>query len=170
MTTTPTGLLKVLAPLLLVLSLSGCFKSSTPLLDASNAQYPFTTLTLKNEDGQTSIVKRDGDVYRFIDDGKQDVTALLIHELGPDLYLVQVAPPTGEADYLFAKKLNGDLVVRSDCQGLDPAMLRGKGVEIEESGAIYECHFKDLNTLIELGKAPGLWESSTTTLNVISIE
>jgi hypothetical protein len=163
--------LRVITPLLLVLSLAGCFKSSAPLLDAAQAKYPFATLTLKNEEGQISTVKRDGDVYRFIEDGKQDSTALLIHELGPDLYLVQVATPDGESEYLFAKKQDKQLVVRSDCRGLDPAVLHGAGAEVQESGeTIYECHFKDAKGLVELGKSPGIWAASTTTLQIVSIE
>ena len=161
----------MLALLAVMLSLAGCFRSGTPLLDAAHAKYPFVTLTLKNEEGQISIVKRDGDVYRFIEDGKQDSTALLIHELCADLYLVQVAIPTGQPEYLFAKKQDSDLIVRSDCKGLDAAMLRGNGVEIQESGdIIYDCRFKDAKGLVELGKSPGIWASSTTTLKIVSTE
>jgi hypothetical protein len=162
---------KVLAPLVMVLSLAGCFKSSAPLLDAAHAKYPFATITLKNEEGQTSLVKRDGDVYRFIEDGKQDGTALLIHELGTDLYLIQVATPAGESEYLFARKQDSDLIVRSDCKGLAPEMLRGNGVQIQESGeTIYECQFKTLQSLVDLGKSPSIWANSTTTLKIISVE
>jgi hypothetical protein len=161
----------MLALLVVMLSLAGCFRSGTPLLDAAHAKYPFVTLTLKNEEGQISIVKRDGDVYRFIEDGKQDSTALLIHELGADLYLVQVAIPTGQSEYLFAKKQDSDLIVRSDCKGLDAEMVRALGAEIQESGeSIYECHFKDAKGLVELGKSSGLWADSTTTLKIVSIE
>ncbi len=168
---TPHGLLRLFTPLIMVLSLAGCFKSGTPLLDAAHAKFPFAAITLKNEEGQISLVKRDGDVYRFIEDGKQDATALLIHELGADLYLVQVAAPTGESEYLFAKKQGDDLIVRSDCKGLDAEMLRGNGVEIQESGeTIYECNFKDAKGLVELGKSPGIWVNSTTTLKIVSIE
>jgi len=163
--------LRLLAPLVMVLSLAGCFKSSAPLLDAAHAKYPFAALTLKNDEGQISLVKRDGDVYRFIEDGKQDGTALLIHELGADLYLVQVAAPAGESEYLFAKKQDSDLIVRSDCRGFDAEMMRGLGAEIQESGeTIYECHFKDAKALAELGKSPGIWANSTTTLKIVSIE
>jgi hypothetical protein len=165
------GVLRLLTPLVLVLSLAGCFKSSTPLIDAAHAKYPFATITLKNEEGQISIVRRDGDVYRFIEDGKQDETALLIQELGADVYLVQIAAPTGESEYLFAKKQDSDLLVRSDCKGLDAAMLHGNGVEIQESGdIIYDCRFKDAKGLVELGKSPGIWASSTTTLKIVSTE
>ena len=165
------GLLRLLTPLLLVLSLAGCFKSDAPLLDAAGAKYLFATLTLKNDDGQISIIKRDGDVYRFIEDGKQDATALLIHELGTDLYLVQIAVAGGQSEYLFAKKQDGDLFVRSDCRDLDAEMIRGFGAEIQETGqTIYECHFKDANGLVELGKSPGIWAGSTTTLKIVSIE
>lgn len=164
-------LLRLLTPLVIVLSLAGCFKSDTPLLDAASAKYPFAAITLQNEDGQISIVKRDGDVYRFVEDGKQDATALLLYDLGPDRFLVQVANPTGESDYLFAQKQGSDLVVRSDCKGLDADMLRGAGVEIRESGDIvYECHFKDFKALADLGKLPGIWANSTTTLKIVSIE
>ena len=79
---TPHGLLRLFTPLIVVLSLAGCFKSGTPLLDAAHAKYPFAAITLKNEEGQISLVKRDGDVYRFIEDGKQDATALLIRRAG----------------------------------------------------------------------------------------
>jgi hypothetical protein len=168
---TAPGLFRMLALLVVMLSLAGCFRSGTPLLDAAHAKYPFVTLTLKNEEGQISIVKRDGDVYRFIEDGKQDSTALLIHELGADLYLVQVAIPTGQSEYLFAKKQDSDLIVRSDCKGLDAEMVRALGAEIQESGeSIYECHFKDAKGLVELGKSSGLWADSTTTLKIVSIE
>ncbi len=165
------GLLKLLTPLVLVLSLAGCFRSAAPLLDAAHAKYPFATLTLKNEEGQISVVKRDGDVYRFIEDGKHDATALLIHELSADLYLVQVAAPTGQSEYLFAKKQDSDLIVRSDCKDLDAEMVRALGAEIQETGqAIYECHFKDSKGLVELGKSPALWANSTTMLKIVSVE
>ena len=164
-------LLRMLAPLLVVLGLAGCFKSSTPLIDAAQAKYPFATLTLKNGEGEISVVKRDGDVYRFIEDGKPDDTALLIRELGPDLYLVQIAAPNGTSDYLFARKQGSELIVRSDCKDLDPETLRAAGVEIHETGAsIYECHFKDAAALVDLGKSPGIWANSTTTLTIVSIE
>jgi hypothetical protein len=164
-------LLKTMSPLFLVLSLAGCFKSGVPLLDAAQAKYPFATISLKNEEGQISIVKRDGVVYRFIEDGKQDKTALLIHELGPDLYLVQVATPEGEAEYLFARKQDRDLIVRSDCKGLDPAMLRGQGVEVQETSENFrECQFSTLQGLVDLGKSPDIWANSTTTLKIVSIE
>ncbi len=129
---TLSGALRMLAPLLIVLGLAGCFKSGAPLIDAAHAKYPFAAITLKNEDGEISVVKRDGDVYRFIEDGKQDATALLMQELGTDLYLVQVATPTGESNYLFARKQDSDLIVRSDCKGLDPAMLRANGIEFRK--------------------------------------
>jgi hypothetical protein len=164
-------LLKILTPLLLVLSLTGCFKSGAPLLDATQAKYPFATISLRNEEGELSLVKRDGDVYRFIEEGKQDKAALLIHELGPDLYLVQVATPEGEAEYLFARKQESDLIVRSDCKGLDPAMLRGQGVEVQETSENFlECQFSTLQSLVDLGKSPGIWANSTTTLKIVSIE
>jgi hypothetical protein len=166
-----SGVLKHLLPLILMLSLTGCFRSEALLMDAANAKFPFVTLTLKNEDGQTSLVKRDGDVYRFIEDGKQDDAALLIQELGANLYLVQLATPARNMEYLFARKQDGDLIVRSDCKGLDPDMLRGKGIEILESGAaIYECNFKTLQSLVDLGTSPDIWANSTTTLKIVSIE
>ena len=171
MITRHLGLFKVLASLVMMLSLAGCFRSGAPLLDAARAKYPFATLTLKNEEGQVSIVKRDGDVYRFIEDGKQGDTALLIHELGADLYLVQVAGPTGQSEYVFARKQDSQLIVKSDCRGLDREMLRGLGVDIHESGeTIYDCRFKDAKSLIELGKSPAIWASSTVTLQIMSSE
>ena len=166
-----SGALKYLLPLIIVLSLTGCFRSEAPLLDAANAKFPFVSMTLRNEDGQISVVKRDGDSYRFIEDGKPDAAALMMQELGPDLYLVQVASPTHSSEYLFARKQDGDLIVRSDCKGLDPDMLRGKGIEIQETGtSIYECNFKTLQSLVDLGTSPGIWANSTTTLKIVSIE
>lgn len=163
--------LKVLTPLFLVVILAGCFRSSAPLLDAANAKYPFATITLRNEEGQISQVKRDGDVYRFVEDGKQDRAALLIQELDTDLYLVQVALPTGESEYLFAKKQGSDLIVRSECQGLDPDMLRGHGIDVEEtSESLVECQAKTLQSLVDLGKSPEIWANSTTTFTLVSIE
>jgi hypothetical protein len=168
---TLSGVLKTLLPLILVASLTGCFRSEAPLVDAANAKFPFVTLTLKNEDGQISQVKRDGDVYRFIEDGKQDGAGLLIQQLGADLYLVQLAAPTGNTEYLFARKQDSDLIIRTDCKGIDADMLRGKGIEIVESGeAIYECNFKTLQSLVELGTSPDIWANSTTTLKIVSIE
>lgn len=168
---TSSGVCKYLFSLILVLSLTGCFRSEAPLLDAANAKFPFVTLTLKNEDGQISQVKRDGDVYRFIEDGKQDDTQLLMKELGPSLYLVQLAATGQNSEYLFARKQDGDLIVRSDCKGLDPEMLRAKGIEIHETGAaIYECHFKTLQSLVDLGTSPDIWANSTTTLKIVSID
>jgi hypothetical protein len=165
------GVLRYCAPLVLVLGLTGCFRSEAPLMDAANAEFPFVSMTLKNEDGQLSQVKRDGDVYRFIEDGKQDGAGLQIKQLGPDLYLVQLSAPTRNTEYLFARKQEGDLIIRSDCKGLDPDVLRTKGIEIVESGAaIYECNFKTLQSLVDIGTSPDIWANSTTTLKIVSIE
>jgi hypothetical protein len=172
-----SGVLKYFVPLIVLLSLTGCFQSKAPLIDAANAKFPFASMTLMNDDGQILTLKRDGDVYHRIEDGEPDDAELLFHELGPDLYLVQSAGSAQKPEhfeYMFVRKQDGDLVARSDCKGLDPDMLRSKGIEIQGTGSLRTevtiCVFETLQSLVDLGKSPGIWANSTTTLKIVSIE
>jgi hypothetical protein len=167
----PSGVLRSFSALIIVVGLTGCFRSAMPLIDAAHAQYPFTTLTLQSGDGKISTVKRYGEVYRMIEEGALEETALMFAELGPDRYLVQSARSSGEAEYLFAQRRDKELLVRSTCRGADPALLARLGANVVERGeTVYDCHFKDLQGLRELGNSPGLWDNSTTTLQIVSIE
>jgi hypothetical protein len=167
----PLGVLRCFATVILVLGLAGCFRSATPLIELSQAKFPFETMTLKNPEGQLSTLRRYSDVYRLIENGELGQAALLIAELAPDTYLVQSDSESAETEYLFARKQGDTLLVRADCKGVDPASLTRLGVEVRQSGeTLYDCHFKDLQSLTEIEKSPGFWDNSTTTLQIVSIE
>lgn len=159
----------------MVLALAGCFKSAAPLIDAAHAKYPFTTLSLKDEDGQTVALKRDGDVYRFVESGTpatQAPSAYLLHEIGDNTYVVQEASDGGEATYIFAKREGDSVIIRPVCRGLAPEILAELNVEGREEmqSYVFDCYVKDLDVLNRLGRSPAIWSDATKTLQVISIE
>ncbi|HKJ62253.1 MAG TPA: hypothetical protein VKA94_09715 [Hyphomicrobiales bacterium] len=162
-----------LSVLTLVLCLGGCFKSSTALIDQSNASYPFKTAELKTDDEPaTQILKREGNVYHLIEDGEQRDAILLFYKIADTLYIVQDSPKNGEATYLFAKRDNDKIVVQTDCLNIDKGTLERLKIEHDENrkGVFFTCHVTDLKSLIELGQSPTLWSGETTTIQIISIE
>ncbi len=172
MTATALGRIRHLAVLALVIGLTGCFKSSAPLIDASNSKFPFKTITLKAEDGEIEILKREGDVYKRTEDGKPSEEPLLLHEISDGIYIVQETPKDGDTTYLFAKRDGNNVVVRGDCHGIAPDTLKRLNFDVqdESKGLFYECHAKDLNGLIGLGKLPDIWSEGTQTLQIQAIE
>lgn len=161
-----------LVVLTLVLGLAGCFKSASALIDKADAKYPFTTITLKADDDQLQVIKRDGDVYRLIEDGKEREEPLLLYEIAENLYIIQETPKDGEATYLFAKKNGQQIVFQNDCRGIDADTLKRLKIETrdESKGVFFTCHAADLYALIALGQSPDLWSSETKTLQIVSIE
>lgn len=72
----------------LAVLLSGCFTSVTPLIDASNAAFPFTTLTIRDEGGTEATLARDGDHYIFTGEADEGFD-IFFQDFGGGLYLVQ---------------------------------------------------------------------------------
>jgi hypothetical protein len=161
-----------LAVLTLVLGLSGCFKSTTPLFDKSSASYPFETAEIKIGDEPSQIVKREGGFYRLIENGEAGGGSLLFHEIAENLYLVQDSRKDSETTYLFAKRENDKIVTQSDCRNIDSATLERLKIEHDDNRerAFFSCHVTDLKSLIDLGQSPTLWSGETTTIQIISIE
>lgn len=162
-----------LAVVTLVLGLAGCFKSEAPLIDKSSAVYPFDTAEIKVGDEPPQIIKRDGDVYRFVEEGKPAEGSLLFHKIADDLYVVQDSPKDSQTTYLFAKRTDENtVVVQSDCRNIDPDTLKLLKIEHDEKRdtLLFSCHFADLKTLIDLGQTSALWSGETTTIQILSIE
>ncbi len=155
----------------LILGLAGCFKSTAPLIDKSHASYPFQAITLEI-DNEVEIVKREGDVYRRIENNKPRGEPLLIYEIEDGLYIVQEGDQGGEATYLFAKRQDDKVVVRSDCRGMDADVLASLNVQArkDDKTVFFECRIKDLDALIGLGKSPAIWSGETQTLQIVSME
>jgi hypothetical protein len=159
------------ALLALVLGLAGCFKSEAPLIDKASAKFPFQTISL-TIDGETEVLTRDGDVYRRTENDKPSEATLLIHEIAENLFIVQESQPEGEATYLFARKQDDKVIVRSDCKGLGADMLARLNIEAPktEKTIFLSCKIKDLEALIGLGQSPDLWSGETHTLQIVSME
>jgi hypothetical protein len=166
------GALRQFVIFTLVLGLPGCFKSSAALIDKAHAQYPFKTITLKTEDNELQTVKRDGDVYRLIEDGEERGAPVLIHALAENLYIVQESPEEGETTYLFAKRDGDKIVFQNDCRGVGADTLKRLKVETrDDSQALFfSCQISELDALIGLGQSPDIWSGGTKTLQIVSIE
>jgi hypothetical protein len=160
------------AVLTLALGLSGCFKSSAPLIDKSSASYPFETAEVKIGDEPSQILKREGDFYRLIEDGEPREASLLFYEIAENLYLVQDSRNDSETTYLFAKRDNDEIAVQNDCRNIDPGTLERLKIEYDENRerVFFSCHVTDLKSLIDLGQSPALWSGETTIIQIISIE
>ncbi|NKB16831.1 MAG: hypothetical protein HC774_08240 [Sphingomonadales bacterium] len=117
--------------LALVLGLAGCFKSNEPLLDAAQAKYPFKSATFKADDGEIETLRREGDVYRRIEDGKPRSEALLFFEIEENVYLVQETGDIGVTTYLYARKERDKAVVMSDCQDIKRETLTSFNFEFK---------------------------------------
>jgi hypothetical protein len=175
MTSRFRGIVRHVLSLALVLALAGCFKSAAPLIDAARAAYPFTAISLKDEEGQTVALKRDGAVYRFIEEThtpSQPPSAYLLHEIADNTFIVQEASDGGEATYIFAKREGDTVTIRPVCRGLTPETLKELNVEGREEAQsyVFDCYVKDLNVLVRLGKSPAIWSDATKTLKIIAIE
>ena len=163
---------RLLAAAVLVSGLAGCFKSAAPLIDASNAKFPFKTITMKSAEGDTEIVKRDGDVYKRIENDKPSDEPLLIYEIAEHLYIVQESAKDGDVTYLFAKRDGDKIVVRGDCHGIASDTLKSLKFDVRDTanGMFLECYTEDLKALIALGQSPGIWSEGTQTLQILSLE
>ncbi|MGV8839287.1 MAG: hypothetical protein ACWA6X_03170 [Bauldia sp.] len=75
-----------LAPLAL---LSGCFTSELPLIDGSNADYPFQSLTLRTEAGEEATLVREDDHYVFSGDLDEGFD-IYFDDFGGGLYLMRL--------------------------------------------------------------------------------
>ena len=165
----------LVAPVLF--GLAGCFQSETRLIAEADAAFPFKTMTLKTEDGETGILQQQGKVYVYDepgssssdDDGDQTVQ---LYQVGDGLYIAQHSDQDGEATYIFAKKTGDTILTRADCRGLDAATLSAANVKAPQkaTGIVYRCRADDLKSLIALARSPAIWAEHTTTLQIVSIE
>ncbi|WP_125461722.1 MULTISPECIES: hypothetical protein [Rhodomicrobium] len=175
MTPGPRGVFRHVLSLAMVLALAGCFKSAAPLIDTAHAKYPFTAISLKDDEGQIVALKREGDIYRFIEQGQpppQVPSAYLLHEIGENAYVIQEASDSGEATYIFAKRDGDSVIIRPVCRGLAPDLLQKLKVEAREEAQsyVFDCYVKDLDGLVGMGTSPTIWSDATKTLKIISIE
>jgi hypothetical protein len=166
-----------------VLALGGCIRSSEPLIDASGAHYPFKSMSLKDDNGQVLSIRRDGKVYRLLEEpgepspdareNKGSGLAYLFREIDKQHYLVQETGSGKTVNYGIAKREGDKLMVRSSCAGLSPDTLRAAGIQTakpEPMSGEPDCHASSLAELIVLSKSPGIWSKETTTLQILSIE
>jgi hypothetical protein len=73
----------------LLLGLSGCFKSDKELIVASNADFPFTTITYLNGDGETKVtLQRFGDRYLITSEEGKDYVRF--KAFGKNTYVAQL--------------------------------------------------------------------------------
>lgn len=169
------GIVRHVLTLAMVLALAGCFKSAAPLIDAAHAKYPFTSISLKDEEGQTVALKRDGAVYRLIEEAhtsSQPPSAYLLHEIAENAFIVQESSDGGEATYIFAKREGDTIIIRPVCRGLAPETLQALNVEGREEAQsyVFDCYVKDLSVLVRLGNSPAIWSDATKTLKITAIE
>ena len=156
----------------LVTGLAGCFKSETPLIDAAQAKFPFQSIVLKADDEETEIIRREGALYRRIEDDQPRGEPLLIYEIAANLYLIQETGASGDATYVFAKRDADKLIVQSDCGGIDTETLKRLHIDYAETSQslFFECNAKDLGALIALGQSANIWSGTAQTFDIVSIE
>ncbi len=172
----PAGLPGFLTAPLAAFLLTGCFQSDAPLIQPSQAVYPFKTISFQDQDGQKAALKREGDVYLYSEDAAPTATPhkptpVLLYDLGEHSYLAQ-AEENGKAEYIFAKRDGDKVTFASLCKDVDPATLKALGIEKvgDEQNIFAECTVKDLNALVDLGKMPATWTKPTSTVQILSIE
>ncbi len=74
----------------LAVVLSGCFTSEVPLVDGTNADYPFQSLSIRNEVGENATLIRQDDHYVFADDLDEGFD-IYFDDFGGGLYLMRFA-------------------------------------------------------------------------------
>jgi hypothetical protein len=169
-------LLGLAAAALITLGIGGCYKSDAPFIAPSQAVYPFTTLRFADQDGQKSIIRREGDHYLYAEEPDKpevqpNTTSLLLYAIEDNFYLVQ-ADDEGAQLYMFAKRDGDKITFASLCEAADPAVLKQLGIERPKEDEILpaECKVEDLTALIAIGRSPASWTKSTTTVTILSME
>jgi hypothetical protein len=170
----PRRLLNALLLALAVSVLAGCFRSDKPLIEVAQAAFPFEELTVKTEDGEIAILRKEASGYAYIDPekpAKPGEKPILLHQVADDLYVIQEAAENSHAIYLFARRERDKITVSSLCRAIDEAVLTRLGIERESGGGeLADCVVKDLKSLTELAKTPDLWANETKTLEIVSIK
>ena len=83
------------------LGLTGCFKSEQPLISASDADFPFTTITYADDSGSEITLEKSGHAYVSTED--RDETALRLKAIDGSTYIGQIFPENDGGDgYLYA--------------------------------------------------------------------
>jgi len=106
--------------LALALILGGCFESTTPLIPAANADYPFErtfhyTFYEWNKDtkvwqpSETGTISRDGDHYVQLPDiGNDQGDAFLLKSIGDNYYIAQ---QPNKATFIYdLVRINGNII------------------------------------------------------------
>ncbi|MGD9738106.1 MAG: hypothetical protein AB7O56_09780 [Bauldia sp.] len=91
--------------------LAGCFTSTVPLITPENADYPFTTLVLRSDEGLPATIVRDGDAYAYADTGGGDEIRFLLDDYGDGLFLLQMI---SEGDDGTPQQLYGVVLINED--------------------------------------------------------
>lgn len=85
----------------LLIGLTGCFKSGEALINADNADFPFTTLTYVEAGGDDKItLERDGD--RYLNIAENEGAYVRLQTISENLYVVQITTTdSGQSSYLY---------------------------------------------------------------------
>ncbi|MGA7181687.1 MAG: hypothetical protein WBX11_19175 [Thiobacillaceae bacterium] len=148
------GLLAVL--LLSVLSLSGCFKSDSPLISVFGSVTPIPegryTYVDTDKSTKSVIITHDGSVTKMIsikDDGSVHIDQLLMQELDNGYYIVM----DSSNDYALIK-VNPKTIVYFDASKYCNKLLdvaRSAGKSISEYGVVRvdgsKCEFNDIDSI-----------------------
>ena len=121
-------LLKTLLLTLAVGAVAGCFRSDKPLIDKAQAAFPFEELTVKNDEGETFILRKESEgegyaYFGFEESGKRGENPVLLHQVEDHLYVLQEAAQGGNTTYLLARREGNKFTVSSICPAIDEAML-----------------------------------------------
>ncbi len=148
-------LVAVLCPLL-----GGCIRSKEPVLNTSNASYPFNTLVLKpSAEGEgIAVYTRAPDGYLEFDAKDRKLSGtFFVAQIGED-YVGQESQDNGYS-YLFFR-IEGNKLLAWDCDYYDEAALRAAGVigesrdcivhSVEDLKKIHALPRIDVKTLREI--------------------
>jgi len=137
------------------LGLQGCFVSPEPLLTASEADFPFKTLTFKSESKSVTL-SRDGDLYRI--KGDDDAPTYLFKKIGEDLYIGQAAGKNKkgkpETVYGIVERRGTHMEIRlPTCSDADEADLKQAGITRVDKWFVDQCPITSLEQMEKLALA-----------------
>ena len=154
-------LARKIVPLLLALTLAGCFLTKEPLITPDTAAYPiesgshFDSFARRGTDWRPlpegRSVHRQGDYYVYInDDSDRTSVPFLLMEIAPGRYIVQ-ANDTSNFDrvseyYYFLVEFDGVEAIQysSSCWPRQEWIDRGIITQVERTSINTRCHFADI--------------------------
>jgi hypothetical protein len=154
-------LAKKIAPLLLALTLGGCFLTKEPLITPDTAAYPiesgshFDAFARRGADWRPlpegRSVYRRGDYYVYVnDDSDRTSVPFLLMEIAPGHYIVQ-ANDTSNFDrvseyYYFLVEFDGVEAIQysSSCRPRQEWIDGGVVTQVERTSINTRCHFADI--------------------------